>query len=127
MPELDHLILRVSKASASAQFYRLVLGLQHEGPLGPFEVLRVNAGCTIDLLAEPPKDPAHLAFRLAQADFDALRARLQRLGIAFGGGPFVRDGLAAPQQGARGWAEALYFSDPDEHNIEVRKHVESSR
>lgn len=122
MLELDHLVLRVSDAPASARFYQQVLGLQHEGASGPFEVLRFNAGGTLDLLAAPPQDPMHLAFRLDRAAFDSVRTRLQQMGIAFGGQPFARDGRPAPQRGACGWAESLYFFDPDHHNIEVRTH-----
>ena len=122
MLELDHLILRVRDAQASARFYAQLLGLRHEGHAAPFEVLRVGPGTTLDLLEQPPADAAHLAFRLDRLAFEAVRARLDGLGIAFGGGPFVRDGGVAPQQGALGWAEALYFSDPDGHSIEVRTH-----
>lgn len=120
MLELDHLILRVRDARASARFYEEMLGLRHEGHAEPFELLRINAGSTLDLLAAPPRDPAHLAFRLDRPAFERARARLQALGIAYGGGPFERDGRSAPQLGARGWAESIYFHDPDQHNIELR-------
>ena len=122
MLKIDHLILRVSDAKASVQFYQRLLGLHHDGSAAPFEVLRVNDDSTLDLLAEPPKDPAHLAFCLDRHAFEGVRERLQAMGVPFGGDPFVRDGRSASQFGARGWAEALYFSDPDRHNIEVRTH-----
>ncbi|MBS0452345.1 MAG: VOC family protein [Proteobacteria bacterium] len=125
MLQIDHLILRVSDAQASARFYEQILGLRHEGHAAPFEVLRVNDHCTVDLLAEPPKDPAHVAFSLDRAAFDAVRARLQAAGIPFGGTPFSRDGQTAAQMGARGWAQALYFYDLDRHNIEIRTHDEA--
>ena len=118
--QLDHLILRVRDTTASARFYGHILGLRHEGQAGPFDVLRVDDGSTIDLLGEPPRDPAHLAFRLSRAGFEGVRQRLHADGIAYGGDPFTRDGRSAAQFGARGWAEALYFHDPDLHNIEVR-------
>lgn len=122
MLQLDHLILRVGDAQASARFYEKLVGLRREGHAGPFEVLRVNDDCTIDLLPEPPKDPVHLAFCMDRRAFDGVRERLRAAGVAFGGDPFVRDGRSAPQAGARGRAEALYFFDPDGHNLEVRTH-----
>jgi len=122
MPQLDHLIVRVSNPQVSAHFYEQLLGFAREGKGGPFEVLRVNEATTLDLLGEPPKDAMHLAFALDRASFEDVRARLQAHGIAFGGQPFTRDGRSAPQQGARGWADALYFYDLDQHNIEVRTH-----
>lgn len=125
MLELDHLILRVGDASASARFYERILGLHREGFSAPFEVLRVTAGTTLDLLAVAPRDPAHLAFRLGRPDFEAVRRRLGVEGIAYGSGPFVRDGQVAPQSGALGRGDALYFSDLDGHSIEVRTHEPS--
>ncbi|MFC5488741.1 VOC family protein [Dokdonella soli] len=124
MLQIDHLILRVSDAKASARFYWQFLGLRHEGTAASFEVLRVNDHCTLYLLAESPKDPVHLAFCLDRSAFEGVRVRLQAAGVPFGGAPFVRDGQPASQLGARGWAEALYFFDPDQHNIEVRTHDE---
>ncbi|SMC20425.1 Catechol 2,3-dioxygenase [Andreprevotia lacus DSM 23236] len=122
MPQLDHLIVRVSDPQRSARFYEQLLGFAHEGNGGPFEIVRVNEATTLDLLGEPPKDAMHLAFTLDRASFEGVRARLQARGIAYGGHPFTRDGHSAPQQGARGWADSLYFHDPDQHNIEVRTH-----
>ncbi|MEH6416180.1 VOC family protein [Pseudomonas sp. CGJS7] len=122
MLTIDHLILRVSDAQASIGFYRRYLDLSYEGRAEPFEVLRVNADSTLDLLNVAPKDPLHLAFRVDRERFEATRERLRTAGIAFGGGPFARDGRSQPQLGAGGWAEALYFFDPDRHNIEIRTH-----
>ena len=117
--QIDHLILRVTDAARSAGFYRQVLGLTRESE-PPFDVLRLSDDSVIDLLAQTPKDPAHLALVLDRNAFEAVRQRLQKLGIPFGGDPFTRDGRVASQYGARGWADALYFHDPDHHNIEVR-------
>jgi len=123
MLQLDHLILRVRDAKTSIRFYQRILGLHHDGASAPFEVLRIDAGCTIDLLQEPPRESGHLAFSLERSAFERVRERLLAAGIPFGGGPFLRNGGTALQYGARGWADALYFFDPDRHNIEVRTYV----
>lgn len=118
---LDHLILPVRDAAASARFYRDVLGFAHEGRRGPFEVVRVNADLTLDLMQRTPPEGTHLAFHLDREAFDAVRERLVERGIAYGAGPFDRDGrVAANDYGARGNALALYFYDPDRHNLEIR-------
>jgi len=120
---IDHLILRVSDAARSIDFYRQVLAVTHEcAP--PFDALRLNDDSVIDLLAEAPTDRAHLAFGLDRQAFEAVYRRLRELGIPFGGDPFMRDGRVGRQYGARGWADALYFHDPDHHNIEVRTYDE---
>lgn len=124
MVRLDHLILRVRSAPVSVRFYGEVLGLAHEGRHGPFDVLRIDAGCVIDLLEAEPRDEAHLAFHLDRARFAQVHQRLIAAGIPSGGDPFSRDGRIRPQSGAGGWAEALYFHDPDGHNLEIRTHDE---
>lgn len=120
MIALDHLILRVRRAARSADFYAGVLGFEHQGRRGPFDVMRVNDGLVLDLLEDAVRDPMHLAFRLDRGEFEAVHRRLIERDILFGGGPFDRDGVVGRTLGAEGMAEALYFHDPDGHNIEVR-------
>nr|WP_295382596.1 VOC family protein [Pseudoxanthomonas sp.] len=122
MVRLDHLILRVRSIPVSVSFYREVLGFPHEGRQGPFDVLRIGADSVIDLLQAEPRDPAHLAFHMDPLRFEQTLERLRAAGIAFGGDPFSRDGRIRPQFGAGGWADALYFHDPDHHNLEIRTH-----
>jgi catechol 2,3-dioxygenase-like lactoylglutathione lyase family enzyme len=121
MIALDHLILRVRHAAPSIDFYGRVLGLRHEGRRGPFEALRVNAGLVIDLLEDEVRERLHLAFRLGRKEFDAAHRYLSEAGIPFGGGPFEHDGAIGRTLGALGTADALYFHDPDGHNIEIRR------
>ena len=125
MLQLDHLILRVADPAASVRFYRQILSLEHESAPASFEVLRINEDCVIDLLAEAPTETVHLAFSLGRQAFETVRERLQASGVAFGSAAFIRDGRVARQYGARGWADALYFHDPDRHNIEARTYDES--
>ncbi len=117
--QIDHLILRVAGAARSIRFYQQVLALPHASA-PPFEVLRLGDGCVIDLLEQTPKDPVHLALEVDRKAFEAVYQRLRTLGVPFGGDPYTRDGRSGWQYGARGWADALYFHDPDHHSIEVR-------
>lgn len=121
MAEIDHLILRVSNPAQSIRFYQDVLGFTHEGRAGPFDIVRVSAGFTLDLLAEPPGQRLHLAFRLDPAHFERVMAQLRERRIPFGGNHMDRTGSQPqPQYGARGLALACYFEDPDGHNLEIR-------
>jgi len=121
MAELDHMILRVSDPVKSIRFYEDVLGFRHEGRAGPFEVVRVNEGFTLDLLPEPPNEHLHLAFRVDPDHFERVMAELRERRIPFGGNHMDRSsGQPQPQYGARGLALACYFEDPDGHNLEIR-------
>lgn len=121
MISLDHTILHVRSHAASLDFYQHVLGLRYEGKAGPFEVLRINPGLTLDLMQQTPKEPVHLAFSVDRATFNEVQVRLRQLNIAFGGDVFERDGQVASNSfGARGRADALYFYDSDQHNLELR-------
>ena len=121
MAELDHMILRVSDPAKSIRFYEDVLGFRHEGRAGPFEVVRVNEGFTLDLLPEPPNEHLHLAFRVDPDHFERVLVELRARRIPFGGNHMDRSsGRPQPQYGARGLALACYFEDPDGHNLEIR-------
>jgi len=121
MIALDHMILRVRNPAKSVSFYRQILAFEHEGRAGPFDILRVHEGFTLDLMEQAPQDPVHLAFSLERPAFEAVHRRLVQSSIPFGNGPFDRtSGLPAKSLGARGMADALYFHDPDAHNIEIR-------
>ena len=120
---LDHMILRVRDPAESVRFYQQILAFEHEGQAGPFDVLRVNDGFTLDLMAQAPQDPVHLAFCMKRAAFEAVHLRLIQSRIAFGNGPFNRTGgPPAKSFGAMGMADALYFHDLDGHNIEIRSY-----
>ncbi len=121
MAEIDHMILRVRDAAQSIRFYEDVLGFRHEGRAGPFEVLRVSEGFTLDLLAQAPDQQLHLAFRLDPDHFERVMVQLRERRIPFGGNHMDRSGSPPqPQFGARGLAPACYFEDPDGHNLEIR-------
>ena len=121
MTLLDHTILHVANPSISLQFYRDILGFRYEGKAGPFEVVRVNADLTLDLMQSSNNAQTHLAFSVDRPTFDAVLNKLRERDIPFGGGVLERDGrIAANAFGARGMAQAFYFYDPDQHNLELR-------
>lgn len=121
MATIDHIILRVKNATESALFYSSVLGFTHEGRFGPFEVMRVNDGLTLDLMQMPLGDPQHLAFELSEHEFEEAFERIRSRDIPYGDDPFSRTSQGAGiAHGARGNATVLYFSDPSGNSLEIR-------
>ena len=120
---LDHLILHVNDAAASAAFYARVLGLTHEGQRGPFQVLRVTPDFVLQLAPWGAKLPEHLAFRLDADSFDRVFARLRAAGVPYGDSFHDVGNMKGPgvEEGARGNAPSLYFFDPDKHLLEIRR------
>jgi catechol 2,3-dioxygenase-like lactoylglutathione lyase family enzyme len=124
MTKIDHLILKVNEARASADFYVNVLGFQLEGEEGPFTVIRVNDDFTLQLAPWGTEGNEHLAFALSRDDFDKVFARLIENGIPYGDSFHTVGNNSGPgiESGARGPAPTLYMNDPNKHLIEIRSY-----
>ena len=120
--QLDHLILRVNDGPASIAFYTKILGLAYEGERGPFSVLRVTEGFTLQLAAWGTSGGEHLAFAMTRSEFDAGFARIRAAGIAYGDSFHGVGNQQGPgdEEGSRGPGKALYCFDPSRHLIEIR-------
>ena len=58
----------------------------------------------------------HYAFKVGEAEFDAIFGRVQEEGILYGSGPRSRtDGEINHRRGGRG----VYFEDPNGHVLEI--------
>jgi catechol 2,3-dioxygenase-like lactoylglutathione lyase family enzyme len=120
--ELDHLILTVNDLDASVQFFTDLLGLGCEGTSGPFTVIRVSNGLTLQLAPWGTTGGQHLAFAMPRDEFDATFARIRAAGIPYGDSFHDVGNMRGPgrEDGARGPAASLYVFDPNKHLIEIR-------
>ena len=120
--QLDHLILKVNDARASAEFYAHVLGFAYEGQQGPFSVIRVNDSFTLQLAPWGTSGGEHLAFAMTRAEFDDVFARVQQGAIEYGDSFRSIGNRKGPgdEEGSRGSGKAVYFFDPNKHLIEIR-------
>ena len=84
MAAINHLILNVNEVSSSVDFYVNVLGFELEGEDGPFTVIRVNKGFTLQLAPWGTGGNEHLAFALSREAFDQAFARVKEKGIPYG-------------------------------------------
>lgn len=123
---LDHIVLNVSDAERSLQFYAGILGLRPERTAEfrsgsvPFPSVRINAGTIVDFL-----DPAH---RLAET----AGQNLNHIGLELANAPAEIAALLAQQGipilremignfGARGdTAHSFHVFDPDGNLLELQ-------
>jgi len=131
---IDHVVLWVEDPLASVKFFVEVVGCEavrleefRERKVG-FPSVRIADDAIIDLIPKAlvptvEKIPGavgtaghkvnHVCLAMTKAEFDALRARIDALG--------VKPHVATNQYGARGLApEAFYFKDLDGNVLEAR-------
>lgn len=113
---LDHTIVPAHDKEASARFLAHILGLRYEGSLSHFAPLRINDTLTLDFDNDTKFESHHYAFKVDEAEFDAIFERVRAEGLAYGSGPFALDDMKINRRrGGRGF----YFRDPNGHVLEV--------
>lgn len=122
MITIDHLILNVNDIAVSVDFYVNVLGFEHEGEDGPFTIIRVNEGFTLQLAPWGTKGNEHYAFAMPRAEFEKAFALLKEREIPYGDSFHTVGSNSGPgeESGARGPAPTIYMFDPNHHLIEIR-------
>jgi catechol 2,3-dioxygenase-like lactoylglutathione lyase family enzyme len=87
--ELNHTIVPTRDKVASAKFFAKIFGLPFdERAAGYFAPVRVNKRLTFDFDDDVGQfDIHHYAFKVSEADFDAIFSRIQAEGIRYGSEP----------------------------------------
>ena len=115
--ELNHTILPAHDKVASAQFFARLLGLPfEESAVGYFAPVRVNDALTLDFADSNQVAIHHYAFKVSEAEFDAIFARIRKEGITYGSGPYSREDMEINH---RGGGRGVYFCDPNGHVLEL--------
>ncbi len=112
--DLDHLIVPARDREASARQLAQILGVRwSKVGVGPFCPVFVSAGLTLDFdQVEDAFAVQHYCFRVDEATFDAIVARLREAGIAYRSTPHgPLDGEVNTRHGGR----IVYWSEPDGH------------
>ncbi|HXQ47577.1 MAG TPA: VOC family protein [Caulobacteraceae bacterium] len=115
--QLNHTIVWCRDKAVSAQFLADMLGRPPPGRFGPFAVVDMDNGVSLDFhdTAEPIRSQ-HYAFLISEADFDAVFGRIKQLKLDYWAYPARRRaGEINHNDGGRG----VYFPDPDGHFLEV--------
>jgi catechol 2,3-dioxygenase-like lactoylglutathione lyase family enzyme len=112
--QLDHLIIPARDRTASAELLATLLGVPWaESGVGPFSPVYLNEGLTLDFdQADGPFPIQHYCFRVSEAEFDGIVARLMANGIAYRSTPHgPTDMQINTQHGGR----IVYWNEPDGH------------
>ena len=81
---LNHTIVRSRDKHESATFLSGMLGLAAPVPFGPFLVVEVDNGVSLDFDEDDGEIvPQHYAFLVSEAEFDQILGRIQAAGLDF--------------------------------------------
>ncbi len=115
--ELNHTIVWCRDQQRSAAFLAEILGRAPATRFGPFLVVEVDNGISLDF-HEVDGDIAgqHYAFLIGEDDFDDIFGRIVERGLDYWADPMMsQPGTINHHDGGRG----VYFPDPDGHLLEI--------
>jgi catechol 2,3-dioxygenase-like lactoylglutathione lyase family enzyme len=113
--ELNHTIVAARDKNAEARFVTDVLGLPDPAPFGPFAVVELQNGVSLDFMDTADVPSQHYAFLISEEEFDAVAGRLRDREVPTYGDP----GHQTPGHNTNDGGRGLYFSSPEGHNLEV--------
>src|SRR5687768_135338 len=111
--QLNHTIVSCRDKQRSATFLTEILGRPAAETYGPFLVVEVDNGVSLDFHETGGHiAPQHYAFLIDEDDFDAIYGRIRDREIPHWADPGrSRPGEINHNDGGRG----VYFADPDDH------------
>ena len=115
----NHTIAHADDGRAAAEWTAEILGLEPPTPFGPFWVVPLANGVSLDFDTEMggPVEKQHYAFLVGEVEFDAIFGRIQSWGIPYFADP---GGEQAQQINTHDGGRGVYFpSNPDGHWLEI--------
>jgi catechol 2,3-dioxygenase-like lactoylglutathione lyase family enzyme len=115
--QLNHTIVWCRDKRRSATFMTEVLGLPTPRAFGPFLVVDLQNGVSLDFHeAKEPIVGQHYAFLISEEEFDQIFGRITEREVDYWADPALRQaGQVNRADGGRG----VYFHDPDGHLLEI--------
>ncbi len=115
--QLNHTIVWSRDKRKSAKFLAETLGLPAPARFGPFLVVTLENGASLDFHDKDGEIASqHYAFLVGEAEFDAIFGRIKAQGLGYWADPAQkRKGEINRHDGGRG----VYFEDPDGHLLEI--------
>ncbi|WP_344688859.1 VOC family protein [Blastococcus jejuensis] len=114
--QLNHTIVAARDKQKSAEFLTDLLGLAPPTAYGPFAVVELDNGVSLDYIDDPEIHQRHYAFLVSEEDFDQIFGRIRERGLPYWADPFEKHpGEINTNDGGRG----VYWNDPDGHKLEI--------
>jgi catechol 2,3-dioxygenase-like lactoylglutathione lyase family enzyme len=114
--ELNHTIVASRDKKAAAKFVTDLLGLSGSTLFGPFEVVELSNGVSLDFMDADEIHPQHYAFLLTEDEFDQVFGRIKEQNLTYWADPMhSEEGEINTRDGGRG----VYFDSPDGHYLEI--------
>ena len=115
--ELNHTIVHARDHWAAARDVATVLGLAEPVGYGPFAVVELANGVSLDFMSDDGDITGqHYAFLVSEDEFDTVWQRLREAGRGWWADPFRRRPREVNRaDGGRG----LYWEGPDGHWLEI--------
>lgn len=112
--ELDHAIVPSHDRKAAAELLAMILGVPWaESGVGPFCPVFVNEGLTLDFDQADGSFPVqHYCFRVSEAEFDGIVARIRARGIEYRSTPL---GPVDMRVNTEHPGRIVYWGEPDGH------------
>lgn len=114
---LNHTIVRCRDPRKSAAFLAELLGRPEPTRFGPFHVVELDNGVSLDFYETRGEIAAqHYAFLIGEDELEQVFGRIQARGLSYWADPAKsRRGEINRNDGGRG----VYFDDPDGHLLEI--------
>ena len=115
--QLNHTIVSARDSKASANFLSEILGLPPPTQFGPFQVVELDNGVSLDFIdSDKGFIVEHYAFLISEAEFDEIFGRIRDRGLPYWADPqCTHAGKINHRDGGRG----VYFEDPNGHLLEI--------
>ncbi len=117
--EFNHTLVDSRDNWAAARSVAEILGLEEPSSYGPFAVVTLANGASLDFHRADPAQPVqqqHYAFLVSEGEFDEILGRITARGYTYWADPFRhRPGKWNTDDGGRG----LYWEGPDGHILEI--------
>lgn len=115
--QLNHTIVSVRDKAESATFLAEMLGVAPPTPYGPFLVVELANGVSLDYADDHGTvHPQHYAFLVSEDEFDEIFGRIQERGLVYWADPARRrQGEINTNDGGRG----VYWEEPSGHFLEI--------